>query len=597
MSLASEILTRAASTLPAGVTRRLDSWVNTITGLGGARDRTRGARVANFVPLTLYELDALYHGEDLPRKIVDALPSEALRVGWSCDDGGDLDRAIRRWKAPQSLLDAWVWGRLYGRGAILIGTTDRLGAMDQPLDVSRLQPGDLAYLEVLDGLDLSVADYFEDSRNPNFGDPRTYYVNGTGNPGTLGSARVAANARVHASRLILFGGARTSARQRARNQGRDLSVLQACADVLRDVDQSWRSVMVLMQDLSQAVFKIDGLIQLIADGRSDVILDRMQVVDMARSVARAVVVDAEHESYEHTGAANVTGVDPLLVRAFQRLAAAADMPLTVLMGVSPAGLNATGESDLRIWYAAADRAREDIEPQVYRLSYIIARCEGLDWSGEIEWPSLYAQTEKEAAEVAKLEADTDAVRIQSGTLTAAEASLIRWGGLTPAEVVDLAALEREVDPTSAADTGPEIVPGEVWIDTATGRRLTVTGRARGRVLFTGKDPEYPDRQYAWAEKTFLERCRREKDLAALVAKNPAPVPAPGPAPAPAPAGGAAFKVGDRVVVDPAKAHTPGASGPGVVREVNGTALAIEFDSMPGEVHRWYTASEVSPEGA
>ena len=510
MSLASEILTRAVSTLPVGVSRRLDSWVSAVTGLGGLRDKTRSAMVAMFRPLTLPELDALYHGDDLPGKIVDALPEEAMRRGWLTGSPA-LDKALERWRAHQEFLDAWIWGRLFGRGAILIGTTDRLGKMSEPLDMATIGKGDLAFLLVLDAQDMTIKDRFVDPGNKNFGDPRTYYVNAQAGSSLAGGStgtRVAPGSVVHASRLILFGGARTSERQRIRNQDRDLSVLQRCHDVLRDVDQSWRSVMCLIQDLSQAVFKVDGLIELIADGKSDVLMNRMQVVDMARSVARAVVIDAEHESFEHQGAANVTGVDPLLLRVFTRLAAAADMPLTVLLGVSPAGLNATGESDIRIWYAKAEKAQRLISPQARRLTSIIARHEGIAWGGSITWPALWTPTDKEAADLEKVQADTDAVRIQSSVLLPEEAALIRFGGMEPADVIDIARRESALDPSAdLPDTGPEIEVGSLWTDTEDGHTLEVTDRRAGRVYFLDLKADNPNRQYSWRESTFLERAR------------------------------------------------------------------------------------------
>lgn len=535
MSLAAEIYDRALSTLPVGLTRRLDSWVSAVTGLGGLRDKTRTAMVAGFRTLTLQELDALYHGDDLPGKIVDALPEEAMRQGWKTGSPA-LDQALERWRAQQEFLDAWIWGRLYGRGAILIGTSDRLGAMDQPLDISKIGKGDLAFLLVVDGQDLTIADRFVHPGNKNFGDPRTYYVNTAGTTQIGADGQRAMLGRVaHASRLIMFGGARTSERQRLRNHGRDFSVLQKCQDVLRDVDQSWRSVMCLIQDLSQAVFKIDGLIELVADGKSNVIMDRMQVVDMARTVARAVVIDAENEAYEHTGAANVTGVDPLLLRVFTRLAAAADMPLTVLLGVSPAGLNATGESDIRIWYSKAEKAQRLITPQARRLTSIVAASEGIEFCGTVTWPALWTMTEKETAEIEKVQADTDAVRIQSQVMQPEEATLIRFGGADPLEVMDLARRQSALDPTGdIPDTGPEIEPGSIWTDTGdrlgvgVGHRLEVTARSGGRVLFMDLDSATPGRQRGWRESYFLTRARPPGPPVA-----PAPVLAAAPEPAPA----------------------------------------------------------------
>lgn len=59
------------------------------------------------------------------------------------------------------------------------------------------------------------------------------------------------------------------------------------------------------------------------------------------------------------------------------------------------------------------------------------------------------------------------------------------------------------------------------------------------------------------------------------------------------ASAAELAVGDRVRVKPGKAHDDAtAESPGTVKIVNGAALGIEFDSMPGKIHKWYTADEL-----
>lgn len=63
----------------------------------------------------------------------------------------------------------------------------------------------------------------------------------------------------------------------------------------------------------------------------------------------------------------------------------------------------------------------------------------------------------------------------------------------------------------------------------------------------------------------------------------------------APAGQGAFAVGDRVTVRPGSEHM-GMGGSGTVEIVNGNAYGIRFDSMPDEVHKWYVAEELQPEG-
>lgn len=491
--------------------RRADGYANVLTGLGGSRDKSLAARVRPFVPLQWQELDWLYHGNDLPATIVDRLPTDAMRMGYESGNP-ELDKIAQKWDALDKFLEGWIWGRLYGLGGLYLGFSDRLGAQDTPLDLAAIQPGDLTFILPVDGIDLGVAERVTNPASAHYGDVRSYYL-GTVNAGTRQGTPI------HRSRFILFGGARTSARTRLRNGERDLSVLQRPADVLRDVDQSWRSVMNLLQDLSQAVFKVKGLIQQIQDGQKDVLLARMEIVDVARSVARAVVIDADGEGFEHAGAANVTGVDPLLVRIFTRLAAAAEMPLTILMGTSPAGMNATGESDLRIWYAHCETARKRVNLQIETLYRVLAANAGIVWEGGGTWPSLYQATEQEQGALDLQHAQTDALNVSTELMTAEEATMVRFGGMRPEDAVNLAQRKARLANVPEDTAGGQITvnPGEIWTDTADTHRIEVTAAVGGNVYFLDLDSPTPTRQYAWRLASFLERCRPP-------AGDPAPTP-------------------------------------------------------------------------
>ena len=73
---------------------------------------------------------------------------------------------------------------------------------------------------------------------------------------------------------------------------------------------------------------------------------------------------------------------PEMVRTFLQVAAgAADIPVTRLLGQSPAGLSATGESDTRNYYdMIAARQEIDLRPQLERLDRLILRSAGVDLS-------------------------------------------------------------------------------------------------------------------------------------------------------------------------------------------------------------------------
>jgi hypothetical protein len=102
----------------------------------------------------------------------------------------------------------------------------------------------------------------------------------------------------------------------------------------------------------------------------------------------------------------------------QLVSGAADIPATRLLGQSPAGMNATGESDLRNYYDRL-QAMQSVEmtPAMARLDECIIRSAlgSRDQDIYYEWAPLWGMSEKEKADVFKTKAD--AARALAGTST------------------------------------------------------------------------------------------------------------------------------------------------------------------------------------
>lgn len=451
--------------------RRRDGWYSLVNALGTSDDKVTQHRFARDRLLTVQECSDLYYGDDLAARIVDALPLEALRqpvkilVPDADDSGGEsvagedtgdvekpkppklravredgdvpddlegheiataMQTALRELGAQEKVAEAAIWGRLYGGGAILLGTDD--GQPHQPLNVDGVTK--IRFLRVLDRRSLIPTTFYMDpERDDKFGEPMTYRVFEPS-----GSARVtkaSAGVLVHESRLIMFGGSLTDATERVRNQGWDHSVLQRVWTILQQTNHAWQSLQHMIGNAAQAVLYIKGLIDLIEDGDKQTVIDRLEVLQLAR-LMKIMPVDADGERFEYVEQ-TFTGLSELVIQLFQRLAAAARMPLTVLFGMSPAGLNATGESDRAFWY---DQVRAF---QIHRLKAAIERIvevlfrskegptagvEPDDW--DVDFESLWQMTPQEVATLRSLDATADAQRITSGVLTADEVAESRF---------------------------------------------------------------------------------------------------------------------------------------------------------------------------
>lgn len=402
-------------------------------------------------------LDSLYDEDDFAATIVEALPEDGMRQGWeptrraSEDDEDELaakatkeqiatiKRRTTDLGVDARVMEAAIWGRLHGGSALFPVVEDGLDP-SMPLDISRVTK--LRSIVTMSRSELAWHALNDDPRSPNYQKPETWLFT----PMTGGASMV-----IHSSRLLRFEGANVSRRRRMQEQGWSASVLQRVYEILRDAGMNWKSVSFILNDASQPVFKIKNLIDMIANGKKADLQNRMEVVNMARGAARALLVDAEFEDFEYRNG-SLGGLDVLLDKTWIRVAAAARMPVTRLMGMSPAGLNATGESDVRGWYDSVQSYRTtDLQPPLETIVRLLAAelNAGSPDEWTIEWPSLWQMTPTEEAAHRKTIADTDAVYIDKQVVTAEEVCATRFGGGTYSDgpiIVDLTLREPPAEP-------------------------------------------------------------------------------------------------------------------------------------------------------
>jgi uncharacterized protein len=422
---------------------RFDSWVHQVMGLGGSRSGS--ASFGYSTRLDDSTLAELFKGDDIARRIVSKLPQTAMRAGYKLelgegrdDDALAVQTRMEELSIAKHVLAAAIWGRLYG-GAILYLGADDGGRADEPLIVERVRSFEFAH--VIDRRDVQIATRYSDPLGPKFGEAELYAVTSAG-------SGIAAT-RIHESRCIRFGGDMTSTRDQLALGGWDYSVLQACHDALSQLSTGYLAGTQGMAQLSQGVFKIHGLADMIASRDKEKMQARMGLVDRSRSVGRSVLIDAEREDFTTVGNP-IGGMDGLLDRYIVRVASAAGMPVTVLFGQSPAGMNATGESDLRLWYdSVSTYLSEVIAPAAERIALLTMASLSIKepdaWRVEPnavreEDPGIVATKRKTVAE-------TDAIYINSGVLLPEEVAIARFSpqGWSPEISIDLGARERIIE--------------------------------------------------------------------------------------------------------------------------------------------------------
>ena len=111
------------------------------------------------------------------------------------------------------------------------------------------------------------------------------------------------------------------------------------------------------------------------------------------------------------------------------------MPVTKLFGQSPSGLNTTAEGDLSFWYDRVETAQEaDLAPQLTRLIDLLWLAadgptngvEPVSW--DLEFEKLWQLSQLEETQARKVQAETDAIYIDTQVLMADEVAASRFGG-------------------------------------------------------------------------------------------------------------------------------------------------------------------------
>lgn len=410
---------------------RRDGWQNVLTGLGTARDKTQYGAFVRTAHVPDTTLTSLYHQSDIAKRIVAFKPKEMLRQGYTLsiednpDAATDTLKRLREMRANQKLRDGMIWGRLYGGAGVIMGIDDGQD-MAEPLDEERIQK--FHYLHVVDRQYLIPETWDNDPFSEHFGEPETFRVTPHGHIGAT-----AFNAVVHRSRILIFRGSHTSDDERMRKDGWDMSVLDPVDVVLRMFDTSWQAAEHLMTDASQGVFKIQGLMSMIAGGQKNDLATRMELVDMSRSVARSLLIDADGGEEFTRQSSSFTDAHSMLDKFMLRLAAAAEMPVTILMGQSPAGMNATGESDFRWFYDTVRTDQEnELRPELERLIDLLFKAKDGPTNGivpeqwDLEFNPLWQPTPIEKQQMRKTQAEIDQIYINTGVLLPEEVATNRF---------------------------------------------------------------------------------------------------------------------------------------------------------------------------
>jgi uncharacterized protein len=263
---------------------------------------------------------------------------------------------------------------------------------------------------------------------------------------------------VHSTRLLTFIGREVPDLLKPAYSFGGLSMSQMAKPYVDNWLRVRQSVSDLISTFSTSGIKTD-LAQMLSAG-GEQLFKRLVLFNSNRDNQGLMVLDKDTEEFFNVSTPLGT-LDQLQAQAQEHMASVSRIPLVKLLGISPAGLNASSEGEIETFDDTINAGQEaQIRPNLTRLLHFVQ----LSLWGQVDlgitftFVPLSDLTPKEKAEVEKIEAETDEIRVNSSVLAPAEVRKrvanepdSPYQGIDPDDVPDLLEEEEEgLEPKGAA---------------------------------------------------------------------------------------------------------------------------------------------------
>lgn len=226
---------------------------------------------------------------------------------------------------------------------------------------------------------------------------------------------------VHSTRLLTFVGRPVADLLKPAFSFGGLSLSQMAKPYIDNWLQTRQSVNDLIQAFSVMVLKTDlqGLMQ---DGGAE--LDkRIQLFNNYRNNKGVMAISKNDEDFANVSA-TIAGLDKLQAQAQEHICSVGQIPLVKYTGISPAGLNASSDGEIRVFYDREHAYQEYFfDPHLSTVFKLVQ----LDLWGEIDEDLYYVfrplveLDDRAKAEVKKIQADTSKTLVDGSIISQEEA--------------------------------------------------------------------------------------------------------------------------------------------------------------------------------
>lgn len=386
-----------------------DGFINAFLGHGtGRRDPFASYIYTPSRRMTDQECMELFTYNGIAQKIITAPADEAVKEGFTLKDGEETMEeqtksvlsVMEDLEWEQRFSEALSWDRLYGGSAILMLADDGTAALDTPLNEANLR--NIERLVVVEAPDITTNDamLYSDPQSQLYGRPEFYEITGY----------YGGRLTVHESRLIMFRGGVLPKEERRRRNDWGAKIYEKMFNDIMRYDSGLSLALMALSRLSQGILKLAGLADKLSYAEGEkMVMRRLQLIDMARHMMNTMALD-ESDTYDQKNM-TINGITDIIDRFQTAISAATDIPVTVLFGISPGGLNATGKADFENYYNMVRRIQKrTLKPQLSRLIDLLGQCSdygiALPDKYTLEFNPLWQLTEKEQADTEYVKAQT-----------------------------------------------------------------------------------------------------------------------------------------------------------------------------------------------
>lgn len=359
------------------------------------------------------------------RRMVEILALDMTREWIRFTYGGDEDKSDRIAKIEAEFTRLAVkdcfrrvaeLDGFFGRGHIFMDFGQREGSeIDTPLliDKRKVKKGSLKRITVVEPTWVYPNLYSStDPLSPTFYKPQSWYVMAKS---------------VHQSRLLTFVSRPVPDILKPAYAFGGLSLSQMAKPYVDNWLNNRQSVADLLQSFTVFVLKTDMATLLMGGGAED-LNNRADVFNNYRRNSGLMMInkgDGQADPGEELTnvSAPLGGLNDLLSSSQEQMSAVAGEPLVKYLGVTPSGLNASSDGEIRVYYDAVSATQERLfhAPLTTILQLVQLNVFGdVDPDISFEFIPLWQLDEAEIAEARKADAEVDGIYVDHGILSAEE---------------------------------------------------------------------------------------------------------------------------------------------------------------------------------